>query len=139
MARAHNPGPKPIPFDRVVFEELCNIQCTQTEIAAVMKMSVDSLVRKVEAHYCQRYADVYKVHIEYGKMSLRRMQLNLAKRSAAMAIWLGKQYLGQKEHLALTHASPEVIQHFEGIMKQLAKKQDELIEVEAVQESDLSH
>ena len=31
------------------------------------------------------------------KFSLRRIQFNLAQKSAGMAIWLGKQYLGQKE------------------------------------------
>ena len=31
------------------------------------------------------------------RTKLRGYQLELAKRSAAMAIWLGKQYLGQKD------------------------------------------
>ena len=31
-------------------------------------------------------------------MSLRRMQFELAKSSATMAIWLGKQMLSQKDH-----------------------------------------
>lgn len=31
------------------------------------------------------------------RIKLRRYQLELAKRSAAMAIWLGKQYLQQKD------------------------------------------
>lgn len=31
------------------------------------------------------------------KIEVRRNQLELSKTSAAMAIWLGKQYLGQKE------------------------------------------
>ena len=31
------------------------------------------------------------------KIQLRKNQLELSKRSAAMAIWLGRQYLGQKE------------------------------------------
>ena len=32
-------------------------------------------------------------------MSLRRKQWNLAKTNATMAIWLGKQYLGQKDNI----------------------------------------
>lgn len=31
------------------------------------------------------------------KIQLRKNQLDLSKKSAAMAIWLGKQYLGQKD------------------------------------------
>lgn len=32
------------------------------------------------------------------KIKLRRNQLKLSEKSAAMAIWLGKQYLGQREN-----------------------------------------
>ena len=32
-----------------------------------------------------------------GGFSLRRLQWETAKRSATMQIWLGKQYLGQKD------------------------------------------
>lgn len=31
------------------------------------------------------------------KIQLRKNQLDLSKKSAAMAIWLGKQYLGQRD------------------------------------------
>lgn len=31
------------------------------------------------------------------KIKLRQNQLNLSEKSAAMAIWLGKQYLGQHD------------------------------------------
>lgn len=32
-----------------------------------------------------------------GKISLRRHQMRLAEKNATMAIWLGKQYLGQTD------------------------------------------
>lgn len=32
------------------------------------------------------------------KISLRRNQMNLSKKSAAMAIWLGKNYLNQTDN-----------------------------------------
>ena len=31
-------------------------------------------------------------------ISLRRSQFKLAEKNATMAIWLGKQYLGQRNH-----------------------------------------
>ena len=37
-----------------------------------------------------------------GKASLRRTQFRMAETSAAMAIWLGKQYLGQKDKSELS-------------------------------------
>ena len=43
------------------------------------------------------FSDTYKKKSATGKMSLRRMQWKLAEKSYAMAIFLGKQYLGQKD------------------------------------------
>ena len=37
-----------------------------------------------------------------GKISLRRKQWQLAEKSASMAIWLGKQYLGQRDNVDVT-------------------------------------
>ena len=39
----------------------------------------------------------YKSKSQAGKSSLRRAQWNLAQKNASMAIWLGKQYLGQRD------------------------------------------
>ena len=36
-------------------------------------------------------------------MSLRRMQYKLAEKNTAMAIFLGKQYLGQKDNIEVEH------------------------------------
>lgn len=36
-----------------------------------------------------------------GKISLRRSQWRLAEKNASMAIWLGKQYLGQRDVVEL--------------------------------------
>jgi hypothetical protein len=105
------------------FEELCNIQCTAGEIASVMRISVDTLTRRTEEHYGTTFAETYNKYIEGGKACIRRMQFKLAKTNVGMAIWLGKQYLNQKDNLALTHASPEVIGHFERVMSQLAEQQ----------------
>ena len=37
-----------------------------------------------------------------GKISLRRKQWQLAEKSASMAIWLGKQYLNQRDNVDVT-------------------------------------
>lgn len=41
------------------------------------------------------------------KISLRRNQMNLSKKSAAMAIWLGKNYLNQTDNYANTTSGIE--------------------------------
>ena len=74
-------------------ELLASVFCTQQEIAEKLGCSVDTLSR--------RFADSYKKGLADAKASLRRNQFLLAKKSAAMAIFLGKNYLGQRDTLNL--------------------------------------
>lgn len=48
-------------------------------------------------------AEIWEAGQAEGKMSLRRSQYRLAEKNAAMAIHLGKVYLGQKEEVHLKH------------------------------------
>lgn len=79
------------------FEKLCGIQCTLEEIANIMDCSADTVERWCKRTYDLGFADAYKKYSSDGKASLRRIQFRLAEKSAAMAIWLGKQYLGQRD------------------------------------------
>jgi hypothetical protein len=89
-------------LDEEQIRELAQIQCTDTEIAAVMRVSVDTIHRN--------YAELIKEGREQGKKSLRRAQFQKAlEGNPAMLIWLGKFYLGQKEEITLNAGSePEV-------------------------------
>lgn len=80
-------------IDYELVEKLSKIQCTQQEIASFLGCSTDTLQRDKE------FCDIYKKGLENGKMSLRRIQFRLAENNVAMAIWLGKQYLGQRDNL----------------------------------------
>lgn len=80
-----------IKIDYATVEKLANIQCTQEEIANFLDISVRTLQR--DGEFCR----IYKKGQDNGKMSLRRYQYKLAEKNTAMAIWLGKQYLGQKD------------------------------------------
>lgn len=80
-------------------EELCKIQCTAEEIASVMRRSVDTISRRIKEVYQLTFAEYLKIHSQGGKACLRRIQFNLAKKSPAMAIWLGKQWLGQRDYI----------------------------------------
>jgi hypothetical protein len=55
-------------------------------------------------------SETYKRFSDDGACSLRRFQYQLASKNAAMAIWLGKQRLGQKEDPNSAHA-------FDGALK----------------------
>jgi hypothetical protein len=95
-----NPGgrpKKPIDYDQV--EKLASIMCTQEEIAAWMDVDVSTLKRD------EMFCTIYKKGIEKGKMSFRRQQYKLAEAgNATMSIWLGKQYLGQKDKQEVEHS-----------------------------------
>lgn len=89
-------------IDKKIFENLCGLQCTLEEIAGVFDCSVDTIERWCKREYGETFAETYKKHSAKGKMSLRRIQFKLAEKSAAMAIFLGKNYLGQKDNIIET-------------------------------------
>ena len=91
-------------IDRTQFEKLCGMQCTLKEIAGFFDCSEDTVERWCKREYKLNFADVYKIHCVSGLISLRRNQFELSKRSAAMAIFLGKQYLGQTDHIEVETA-----------------------------------
>ena len=79
------------------FEKLCGLQCTEEEIASFFNCSVDTITNWCKKTYDMTFSEIYKRKSQMGKMSLRRTQWKLAEKSVPMAIFLGKQYLGQKD------------------------------------------
>lgn len=86
-----------IEIDVHEFKKLCGMQCTLIEIAGFFDCSTDTVERWCKRELDTSFADAYKKYSVSGKISLRRVQFKLAEKSAAMAIFLGKQYLGQKD------------------------------------------
>jgi hypothetical protein len=71
-------------------ELLAGYHCSLAEIAAVVGCSVDTL--------SNNYSEVIKRGREFGKCSLRRKQFDVAMNgNINMLIWLGKQYLEQRD------------------------------------------
>ena len=93
-------GRQPVDLDRDTFEKLCGIQCTEEEICAVMGVTEKTLADWCRRTYDMKFSQIFREKRGGGKASLRRTQWQLAKKSPAMAIWLGKQYLGQRENPA---------------------------------------
>lgn len=104
MARTGRPPKK---IDKKIFENLCAIQCTEKEICGCFDCCEDTLNSWCKKNYKDddgnpmTFSDVFKQKREKGKASLRRSQWKLAEKSATMAIWLGKQYLDQKDEVAV--------------------------------------
>ena len=81
------------------FEKLCAMQCTQLEICGWFGVSPDTITRWCKENYNGKtFADAYKELSQDGLISIRRMQFKHAERSPAMAMFLGKVYLGQREN-----------------------------------------
>lgn len=79
-------------------EKLCQIQCTQLEIADWFGVSIDTVTARCKDWGYKSFPDFYKRNSADGKVSIRRGQFKAAlKGNPTMLIWLGKQYLGQKD------------------------------------------
>ena len=88
-----------INIDKNIFEHLCSIFCTLEDIAGVFDCSTDTIERWCLRTYQESFADTYKKKSAKGRSSLRKYQFAMAKKNPTMAIWLGKQYLGQKDNV----------------------------------------
>lgn len=92
-------GRPPTIINEKQFEALCSIQCTQEEICSVLACDEKTLNQWCKNNYGESFSQIYKQKKQGGKASLRRMQWKLAEKSATMGIWLGKQYLDQKDKI----------------------------------------
>lgn len=84
-------------IDKKEFEKLCALQCTLNEFCGWFDCSEDTIERFCKSEYGKNFAEVFKLKREKGRISLRRSQWQLAEKNTAMAIFLGKQYLGQRD------------------------------------------
>lgn len=79
------------PVDLEVLSKLAERQWTTKELAAFFGVSIETMDRRFADHINQARAR--------GTAKLRDLQWDIAvnKKDTKMVIWLGKQYLGQKE------------------------------------------
>ncbi len=112
---------RPLAFiDWPLAEKLAGIQCTEREIADVLKINVDTLGDRCKRDHGMSFSDWFKRHSAGGKVSLRRSLWKMAtgeRPNAAVAIWLSKNYLGMKD---------ETLQEETVIKKMLAYSTDYL-------------
>ena len=88
MARTGRPK---VNIDLEAVEKLGQIQCTIKECSGFLVIPEGTLKDRPD------FSAAWHKGLEVGKISLRRTQFRLAEKSAGMAIWLGKQYLGQTD------------------------------------------
>ena len=103
------------------FEAMCQIQATQDEILLVLGVSDKTLNAWCKRTYGKTFSDIFAEKRSAEKISLRRKQWKLADRSAAMAIFLGKQFLGQKDQTEM-ELKAQVNNPFDGVSTDDIKK-----------------
>lgn len=86
-------------------DNLCAIQCTGEEIASVLNIDYDTLASAVKRDFHVSFSDYIEQKRKTGKSSLRRSQWKVADSgNPTMLIWLGKQYLGQRDKHDVEHS-----------------------------------
>ncbi len=111
-------------FDKKTFVDLVGLGCNQEEIcwffrdASGKPANIDTLSRWCKREFKMTFQDYRKQHGGVARnIQLRKNQLELSKRSAAMAIFLGKNYLGQKDSFETVDNTP--IEKLDGILSGL--------------------
>lgn len=96
------------------FESLCALFCTKEDIADFFECDADTVNNWCKRTYKDEngepmtFSAVYKRKKSKGKVSLRRAQHRLAEKNATMAIWLGKQELGQRDTVEYSGETPTI-------------------------------
>lgn len=126
-------------------DTLCGILCNEQEIAAILDMSIQALNEKIKEEKGKTFFEYYQEKSSDGKMSIRRKQFSVAmglaeviedgevkrkgvKPDTTMLIFLGKQYLGQKDQVSVEHSGSVDIPNMspEDRKKRIAELEEEL-------------
>lgn len=86
-------------IDKIEFEKLCGLQCTKEEMCGWFEVTDKTLESWCKRTYKKGFSEIFSEKRGKGKISLRRTQFKLAEKSPAMAIFLGKNYLGQSDKI----------------------------------------
>ena len=108
-------GPKFKPIDLTELEKLCAIHATIMEIASWFNVGHATVERRIADETLHDYDGeklTFKAIMDRGyargRISLRRKQMQLAEQgNATMLVWLGKQILGQRDHVDQVIGAPD--------------------------------
>ena len=123
---ATNKGGRPRKeIDKKEFEKLCALQCTQEEIAGFFECDTDTIQNWCKREYKKGFSEIFGQKRGIGAISLRRKQWKLADHSAAMAIFLGKNYLGQRDKFEFENN--EALDKLESVLEEVKRSADHVI------------
>lgn len=104
-------------IDQEEFEKLCGLQCTKEEICGWFYITDKTLESWCKREYKRGFSDVFEEKRGKGKIALRRAQFRLAEKNAAMAIFLGKNYLGQRD--SLEYSDKEALAKLDAVLAEI--------------------
>lgn len=104
------------------FEKLCALQCTKEEICGWFDVTDKTLEKWCNETYEEHFSDVFSKKRVAGKISLRRAQFQLAQKNASMAIFLGKNYLGQSDTMVVSREEKAEDDALTKSLKELAEE-----------------
>lgn len=109
-----------------------DLGATAQEIAGSHYVSVDTLDRRLKEFTGMSFADLREKVCGGAKLKLRNNQFKMSENNATMAIWLGKQWLGQKETTDV-NLTTDNQRDFEAILKKFEQQQEAIKKEENVQ------
>ena len=132
-------------LDEEEFKKLMRLHATITEVAGWFEVSAEAVDSACKRQFGMPFSECFKKFSAGGKISLRRAQWIAAteRLNTSMLIWLGKQYLDQKDFVEhsvnqekpafqLAYAKPEPKQ-LNQIKEAVKEKIETIIEAEAKQ------
>ena len=90
-------------IDFQYLKTICQRPISSEDIAAIMKVSKDTLERAIKKEYGIGFAAFKEENLAGLRLTILDQQIAIMKKgNASMAIWLGKQYCGQKDKTEIT-------------------------------------
>ncbi len=129
-------------FDVKAFQDLVGLGCSQEEICWYFRdetgrcANVNTLSRWCKRTFGLNFKDYFAQNGYMAlKIRLRRNQFKLSEKSAAMAIFLGKNYLGQKD--TIEHSNSEALDRLEAILATSRENVEKMAALEYITEDDI--
>lgn len=120
-------GRKKAEFDKKTFVDLVGLGCNQQEICWFFRdntgkpANIDTLSRWCKREFKLTFQEYKKQNGGIARnIQLRKNQLELSKKNAAMAIFLGKNYLGQKDAIETTDNT--LIEKLDAILREFREE-----------------
>lgn len=118
MAEPKRKGGRPrVEIDREQFETMCAQQCTEKEIAAHFRCSVDTVQAWCKRTYKCGFSEIFKQKREAGIGSLRSRAYEMAMAGdKTMMIFLLKNYAGMRDTPATDSGKDQKIEEIRALM-----------------------